>query len=124
MSHRLRKFFLDDELWKHFCFDDSPWYEALKDRRMLQTPGHDSGDGDSDGAGALGHLGPQRRRWLALRDMANWDPVYPGERVSWYDEYVQRNGPAHVNWLQTPRMHDRGLEAIIEARGLALLQPV
>lgn len=58
-----------------------------------------------------------------LRDMANWDPVFPGERVSWYDEYVQRHGPTCVNWLQTPRLYDCGVEATIEARGMALYSP-
>jgi hypothetical protein len=42
-----------------------------------------------------------RRRWL--QDLANWDPVYPGERVSWYDEYIHRHGRATVNWMQQPR---------------------
>lgn len=55
--------------------------------------------------------------------MANWDPAYPGERVSWYDEYMQRNGPVCVNWLETPRVHDRGRDAMTEVRGVALYTP-
>lgn len=55
--------------------------------------------------------------------MANWDPVFPGERISWYNEYAQREGPASVSWFPMPRIRDRGLEAIIEARGLALYSP-
>lgn len=62
-------------------------------------------------------------RWREVQDMANWDPVFPGERVSWYDEYIQRHGPTCVNWLQMPRLHDRGQEATIEARGMALYSP-
>lgn len=58
-----------------------------------------------------------------LVDMANWDPTYPSERVSWYDEYIQRNGPVSVGWLQMPRIRDREVEAIIEARGMALYNP-
>jgi hypothetical protein len=55
--------------------------------------------------------------------MANWDPVFPDEPVSWYDEYVQRNGPACVSWLETPRIQDRGSYTSVEARGLALFSP-
>lgn len=68
---------------------------------------------------------PQRRsqRWQELQDMANWDPTFPNERVSWYSEYIQRNGPTCVNWLQTPRIRDRGFEAMMEARGLELYYP-
>lgn len=58
-----------------------------------------------------------------LQDFVNWDPSYESERVSWYDEYRQRVGPARVNWLQAPSISDRGLEAIIEARGAAMYAP-
>lgn len=57
------------------------------------------------------------------RIMANWDPEYKGESICWYDEYIQRNAPAVVNWLQQPTLRD-GLESTyIEARGLALYRP-
>lgn len=55
--------------------------------------------------------------------MANWDPSFPTERVSWYDEYIQRYGPACISWLQTPRIRDREVEAMVEARGVALYNP-
>lgn len=58
-----------------------------------------------------------------LLDMTNWDPAYPNEEISWYDEYIQRNGPSSVSWLQMPRIRDREMEAIIEARGMALYNP-
>lgn len=58
-----------------------------------------------------------------LQDFVNWDPSYESERVSWYDEYRQRVGPAHVNWLEAPSISDRGLEAIIETRAVAMYAP-
>ena len=58
-----------------------------------------------------------------LRDMESWDPLFPNEQVSWYEEYVQRHGPTYVNWLETPRLRDGGLETTIESRGLALFRP-
>lgn len=68
------------------------------------------------------HWHDQTRRQV-LQDMANWDPAFPGEAVSWYDEYIQRNGPTSVNWLQTPRLQDGNLKTPIEARGMALYTP-
>lgn len=55
--------------------------------------------------------------------MANWDPTYPEENVNWYDEYIQRNATAAVNWLQQPKLRDGSESTYIEARGLALYQP-
>ena len=55
--------------------------------------------------------------------MENWDPTFPHEPVLWYDEYIQREGPICVNWLEAPRMSEGGVEAIMEARGIALYSP-
>lgn len=64
------------------------------------------------------------------RIMANWDPTFPGERISWYEEYIQRHAPIAVNWFSLPRPHrdydpDRMIveEDYIEARGVALYRP-
>lgn len=67
--------------------------------------------------------GASSERKQQLQDMANWDPAFPNERVSWYSEFIQRQGPTSVNWLQTPRMNDRGVEAIIDTHGVALYNP-
>lgn len=66
---------------------------------------------------------PLSARHQRIQDMANWDPAYPGERVSWYDEYIQRNGPASVNWFEVPRHRDESEHTMIEARGMALYSP-
>lgn len=139
VSRKLQKFCLDDELWKRHCFQSSAWYKLLKARRNLHAS-IESGNGALDAALPLDSddmdseqavrevdgvtlLGRQQKRWQEAQDMANWDPVFPSEQVSWYDEYIQRKGPACVSWLQTPRLQDRGMEAIIEARGMALYTP-
>lgn len=144
VSHKLRKLCLDNELWKRLCFEESSWLQSLKARRSLYRsvivePLHAQddtmqSDGQSDESGCLlTDTSPQRDghgsscvmsgRRRAIQDMANWDPVFPGERVSWYDEYIQRHATTCVNWLQAPRVRDGGLEAIIETRGLALYSP-
>jgi hypothetical protein len=62
-----------------------------------------------------------------VRIMANWDPCFPSERVSWYDEYVQRHGPVAVNWMQYAYDREHGTTASaadhVEARGVALYYP-
>lgn len=62
--------------------------------------------------------------------MANWDPGFPGERISWYEEYIQRHADIAVNWFALPRPHrdydpDQMIveEDYIEARGMALYRP-
>lgn len=55
--------------------------------------------------------------------MENWDPSYPGENVNWYDEYIQRNAPVTVNWLQQPVLRDGPESTYIETRGVALYRP-
>lgn len=55
--------------------------------------------------------------------MENWDPSYPGENVNWYDEYIQRNAPVTVNWLQQPVLRDGAESTYIETRGVALYTP-
>ena len=73
--------------------------------------------------GEDGSSSPHNVQRRTVQYLANWDPVFPEEQVSWYDEYVQRNAPACVSWLQIPRLRDIGFEAFIEARGMALYSP-
>lgn len=55
--------------------------------------------------------------------MANWDRSFPGENVNWYDEYIQRNAPITVNWLQQPVLREGIESTYIETRGVALYTP-
>lgn len=63
------------------------------------------------------------RRNERIRIMENWDPSYHGEKVNWYDEYIQRHAPVAVNWLQQPTLRDGSASTYIEARGLAIYRP-
>ncbi|KAL2018403.1 hypothetical protein VTK56DRAFT_881 [Thermocarpiscus australiensis] len=73
--------------------------------------------------------GAESRERERVRIMANWDPCFPSERVSWYDEYIQRHGPVAVNWLQFAYDRDMDREPVsspedfVEARGVALYYP-
>lgn len=143
VSQKLQKLCLDDEFWKRHCFDVSPWYKSLLDRRSLHeirakisnaarqaaalgAPADATANLTSGAEAAVTNRSqdkPRPRRSRKFQDMANWDPAFPDERTSWYDEFIQRNGPDCVNWLQIPRMRDREVQAGIEVRGMALYNP-
>ncbi len=54
---------------------------------------------------------------------ANWDPSFPSESISWYNEWIHRHAPIVVNWFQQPQLRDGSVADPIEARGLALYRP-
>lgn len=57
-----------------------------------------------------------------VRILANWDPTFGGERVNWYNEYVQRQGPIAVSWFEQPLIRDGDMKDAIEVKGAALYQ--
>jgi hypothetical protein len=56
--------------------------------------------------------------------MANWDPSYPNEKVNWYEEYIARNAPIKIGWLQQPRNRESAEHEHLEVRGMALYTPL
>ncbi|CAG9989963.1 unnamed protein product [Clonostachys byssicola] len=134
VSKGVQKLCLDDELWKQHSFHQSPWYQALITRRYSRpepiifraanaNADEDEPDQSPPVADEDDEAKAQHQRSHRIQDMANWDPAFPEERVSWYDEYMQRSGPASINWMQTPKVTQGGIEAIIESHGLALYNP-
>lgn len=93
---------------------------ALRDWRLpLVDHGGDAPDQDPS------RLSADLRVRERVRIMANWDPSYPSERVSWYNEYIQRYAPTSVSWLQNPHVYTSETSEIelVEARGVALYRP-
>ncbi|KAF5662085.1 hypothetical protein FCIRC_11603 [Fusarium circinatum] len=131
VSRNFRDVVLDDELWKHHCFERSSWYAFLRNRRKVFASLPESSLGNATEAeDEKGSLLDQddscrfdKRHYQFLQDMANWDPAFPDEHVSWYNEYIQRQGPPAINWLETPRLKQGTMEHFIEVRGMALFSP-
>lgn len=137
VSRHLQSLCLDDKLWKLYCFERSAWYQILTSRRATQDRPHpalDSRRGEpaesSEGAPPVGIdddgdelMASLRHRSRKAKDMASWDPSFPTEHVSWYDEYIQREGPVCVNWMEAPKASDSGQDSTIEVRGVALYSP-
>ncbi|KAL2270978.1 hypothetical protein VTJ83DRAFT_349 [Remersonia thermophila] len=88
VSRRLLNLVRDDNLWRFRCLEESSFLATLDRRR-----------------GILGDGPPRPTERERIRIMANWDPSFPGERVPWYEEYVQRHGPIAVSWFQLPYPH-------------------
>jgi hypothetical protein len=56
-----------------------------------------------------------------MRAMANWDPSYPGEKVDFYQEYVQRHAPITMSWLESVDDGARDGKQRREATGIGIL---
>lgn len=138
---RLLELGRDDALWREQSFLESSFLEHLPRRReVLAQPGYGDDAQIRDLARALADshgLGdsrqPRPRKDLPdlktlsnekVRIRANWDPVFPGEKVNWYDEYIRRHAPISTSWLQQPRNRESPEREFLEVRGVALYTPL
>jgi WD40 repeat protein len=55
-----------------------------------------------------------------IRILANWDPIFPDEKVDWYSEFIHRSAPIAINWLQQPRNIESGEPHPMEVRGAGI----
>ncbi|KAF1973655.1 hypothetical protein BU23DRAFT_506297 [Bimuria novae-zelandiae CBS 107.79] len=53
--------------------------------------------------------------------LANWDPTYPGERVDFYQEFIQRHAPHSMSWFQDAKHGHRDDNLHHEATGAGIL---
>ncbi|KAI0521515.1 hypothetical protein F5B22DRAFT_595211 [Xylaria bambusicola] len=72
---------------------------------------------------AIGLLSSRKREREYSRIAANWDPTFPGEKTSWYHEFIQRNAPVVTNWFERPPALDGPAEEAVDVRGAALYEP-
>lgn len=123
----------DPGQWRLRCFEDSSFLDDIKRRqtqalvlygqapRQQQQEPPPSPPPTPPPPLSLAATSGRRER---ARILANWDPSYEGERVSWYDEYIHRYGPISVNWFQVP--NDRASwdpRRYVDVRGVALYRP-
>lgn len=126
----------DDTFWREHCFRTSAFLKSLRRRRELLNTDSPQEPQFRDLARALAHgngVGDSRlaeprqeardikeRSNEKIRILANWDPSYPNEKVSWYDEYIARNGPIQTSWLEQPRHRESAQHEHLEIRGMGL----
>ncbi|PVH97668.1 F-box domain-containing protein [Periconia macrospinosa] len=126
----------DNSIWKQLCFDHSA---AERRRRRLQSPpdidphlaeliraaNNVSGAFPSH-AYALNALDPDlashqtaEKRRAAL--LANWDPTYVGEKVNFYEEFIQRHAPYSIRWFEKAKHGHEDDNLHREATGAGIL---
>lgn len=153
VSRSFRDICRDDRLWKSRCFDESKFYfnflyrqmvlqsqidraKATSEQQSTPFPGQTAATTLQPAANllALGCSAHDRtpvwaEKLRGLRAIgrtqvrANWDPSYPGEPISWYDEYIQRYARTVTNWFQNPYRNGATKGLLNEVRGLALYAP-
>ncbi|KAI4597144.1 hypothetical protein KJ359_004655 [Pestalotiopsis sp. 9143b] len=132
-SKRLLRICRDNLFWRLRCLEDSSFLEGVKRRRLLRFSDDDeplvsavlgsspnANAETSDAAPATSRTAAENER---IRILANWDPTFPGERVNWYNEYIQRNAPVSVSWFEQAQARDGSLNDAIEVKGAALYRP-
>ncbi|KAI1855567.1 hypothetical protein JX266_000432 [Neoarthrinium moseri] len=129
LSKRLLRICRDNLFWRGRCHLESSFLEGVNLRRGLRFSDEDEPIVNT----VLGIRSPEpgTAQWSSastvkqerIRIAANWDPTFPGEKVNWFDEYIHRNGPIAVNWLEQPQVSDGDMRDIIEVKGAALYQP-
>lgn len=53
--------------------------------------------------------------------LANWDPTYPGEKVNFYQDFIQRHAPHSISWFQNARHGHQDDDLHHEATGAGIL---
>ncbi|KAK9416472.1 putative F-box domain-containing protein [Seiridium unicorne] len=129
-SKRLLRICRDNLFWRLRCHEESSFLEAIRRRRGLRfldeheplvsaVLGAQTPDPNTS-APCTSRNDVENER---IRILANWDPTFTGENVNWYNEYLQRHGPAVVNWFERPQIRDGDMRAAIEVKGAALYRP-
>ncbi|KAK8058800.1 F-box domain-containing protein [Apiospora phragmitis] len=135
-SRRLLKLSRDNVFWRTRCLLTSSFLEGINLRRGVRLPNIFEGALSDDAASQDHHSSdrepippldfPWASRGARKKEIqkitANWDPSFPGETISWYDEYIHRNSPISVSWFERPQLRDGGLKDTIEVKGVAVYQ--
>ncbi|KAL1647716.1 hypothetical protein SLS58_002517 [Diplodia intermedia] len=133
VSRRFLRVFRDDRLWKATCYQHSR-AEAIRRRQQLlshmtphmaelasavQERRSASGvhNADAPNAEMVAHRLAVAQRERAF---ASWDPSYPGEKISFYEEFIARHAPVQMSWLQQAHNGSGDQKEPAEATGLGV----
>lgn len=134
VSRRFLRLTRDNNLWKNICFDRS--FNERRRLRQLDLGSTNSRfaalthalkramrrDADAynpktSNADLQGYLKAAQERKKAL---VNWDPSYPGEKINYYEEYVQRHASISTNWFETVKDGVGEEKDVREATGMSM----
>ncbi|KAI5270488.1 hypothetical protein E4T47_06119 [Aureobasidium subglaciale] len=124
LSRRFLDLSRDDNIWKLECFDASR--AESRRRRLRLDPTNTQLHTLRSAFNQLSGQPPQPSDQVpeaklfataeSQRALANWDPSYVHDSVTFYDEYIHRHAPINIGWFSIP-----GDESL-EATGLGLVQ--
>lgn len=123
-SQRFSRIARDSDLWKWRCFDESPaeiW--RRRTRRFLDATNRlsqlrNAVNQITEPSGATGTTIEHVER----RALASWDPIYPGEHLDFYQEYIHRHAPvAPLEWFSEPKSGLSRTRNTSEVTGLGVL---
>ncbi|OAX85395.1 hypothetical protein ACJ72_00244 [Emergomyces africanus] len=143
VSRRLFDICCDNSIWRQHCYESSN--HKLQDHNTLfngQRPNANNQDGVIDvlptGPTQTSNITEYSEPFHADSEVSydirtsppsssasQWDPSYAGEEVDWYSEYIARNAPMSVQWLQEPyAAGTKDDDAIIqrEVKGMGLMK--
>jgi hypothetical protein len=127
----------DNNLWKTLCFSHSTAERRRRrvesvsdiDPRLAELITAANNISNAFDTSVHNSLAPsaevqaernKEKRWDALR--TNWDPSYPGEKVNWYQDFIQRHAPQQVGWFKDAGNEGRDDEEVRrEATGAGIL---
>lgn len=132
VSRKFMRICRDNEIWKQLCFEYSVAERRRRRLEIVEDPrfrelvrAADSISGNvftttvdnSTALNAEAHKQQQKQKKALL---ASWDPMYPGEKVDFYDEYIQRHARESISWFQTARYghEDEGLHHAATGAGI------
>ncbi|KAF2273380.1 uncharacterized protein EI97DRAFT_404197 [Westerdykella ornata] len=122
--------FRDNEIWKRLCFEGRPRRQhdigldqrlaelARAAERLIRETSTFLQDVNNTTAVTGTEWNETRLRRTLL---ANWDPTYPQEDVSFYHEYIQRHAPHTISWFQESRYGHEDDRLHHEATGAGIL---
>ncbi|KAF2107623.1 hypothetical protein BDV96DRAFT_589103 [Lophiotrema nucula] len=127
----------DNHLWKQLCFEHSvaerrrrrlQFNEADLDPRLAEliraadsiagTFATSVQDPSAPSAELQAHRNESKRRAALL---ANWDPTYPGEKINFYQDFIQRHAPHNISWFQNAQHGHQDDDLHHEATGAGIL---
>jgi hypothetical protein len=125
-------------LWKQLCFEHSIAERRRRRQLLIPTDNQDPRlaelvraadsiagafttnvhDESAPSAELQAHRNVSKRNAALL---ANWDPTYPGEKINFYQDFIQRHAPHSMSWFQNARHGHQDDNLHHEATGAGIL---
>ncbi|RKF64262.1 putative f-box domain-containing protein [Erysiphe neolycopersici] len=135
LQHVSRRFYIlarDNVFWRQQCFTYSNYASSIRRREGFLSSLNNTSTTFLDQHLPEAPNNPEIHHQITktpelnnskehVRILANWDPSYPMEKVDWYHEFIARNGPISLNWLEQPLSMMNSEKNYLEIKGMGIL---